>query len=60
MAKQIIKLKPADVNRAVIRGFSRSAWETKKALGLKERVQLSKKQKTLKHKKHFLDLEDEF
>jgi hypothetical protein len=60
MAKQIIKLKPADVNKVVVRGFSRSAWEVKKALGLKEQVQLSKKQKALKHKKRFLELEDEF
>lgn len=58
--RQIIKLKSADSNRAIIRGLNRSAWETKKSLGIEERIQLSQKRQAPKHKKRFFDLEEEF
>jgi hypothetical protein len=54
-SKQIIKLKPADLNRVVVRGLGRSAWEKVKTLPVKEQVHRSLKKKALKHKKSPLE-----
>jgi len=57
---QIIKLKRADLDKAIIRGLSRAAWETKKSQVTKEQIHLNPKLKKLKHKKIFKDLDEEF
>lgn len=57
MAKQIIKIKPADLEKAVIRGFGRSAWEASQEGSLKGQVHLSKKKKEPKYKNRFHELE---
>lgn len=57
MKKQVIKIKPADLAKAAIRGFSRSAWEANKVNSLKGQVHLSKKRKEPKYKNRFHELE---
>jgi len=57
MKKQVIKIKPADLEKAVIAGFGRSAWEANKTGSLKERVQANKKRKEPKYKNRFHELE---
>ncbi|MFA6194467.1 MAG: hypothetical protein WC719_01805 [Patescibacteria group bacterium] len=57
MAKQIIKIKPADLEKTVIRGFGRSAWEASKEIPLRGQVQSSKKKKEPKYKNRFHELE---
>ena len=58
MAKQVIKLKTADLNQAVIRGLSRSAWETKQVKPVQERIHANPKYKPARHKKPLEDLEE--
>ena len=58
--QQVIRLKSADLDRAVIQGLRRSAWEAKKSLGLTERVHPSRKKSEKKIKKNFDHLEEEF
>ena len=53
--KQVIKIKPADLDRAVVRGLSRSVWEKVQARPVKEQVHVSLKKKILKRKKNPLD-----
>ncbi|NCN99654.1 hypothetical protein GW920_00805 [Candidatus Falkowbacteria bacterium] len=55
--KQTIKLKKKDLDQAIVRGLSHTAWETKKILSVKERVHNQLKFKKPKHKKD-LTLED--
>ncbi|MFA5754037.1 MAG: hypothetical protein WC905_01585 [Patescibacteria group bacterium] len=54
-ARQVIKLKPADLDRATVRGLGRSVWEKVKVSPVKEQVHASRKKKTLKHKRNLLD-----
>lgn len=54
-SKQIIKLKPADINRAVVRGLGHSAWEKSQALPVKEQVHRNLKKKAPKHRKSPLE-----
>ncbi|MFA6995031.1 MAG: hypothetical protein WC249_01325 [Patescibacteria group bacterium] len=54
MESQIIKLKKSDLNKAVIRGLSHSAWQTKKTLAVKEQVHANPKFKKPKHLKIFI------
>ena len=53
MAKQIIKLKTADVNRAVIRGLRHSVWEKKKSGNVAEKIHAHPKFKAPRYKKDF-------
>lgn len=57
MAKQIIKIKPADLEKAVIRGFGRSAWDASQKTPLRGRVQPNRKKKEAKYKNRFHELE---
>lgn len=57
MAKQVIKIKPADLEQAVIRGFGRSAWDASQKTPLRGRVQPSRKKKEPKYKNRFHELE---
>jgi hypothetical protein len=57
MKKQVIKIKSADLEKAAIAGFGRSAWEANKAGSLKERVHADKKRKEPKYKNRFHELE---
>ena len=57
MVKQIIRIKPVDLEKAVVRGFGRSAWEASRKNSLAGRVQLSKKKKEPKYKNRFHELE---
>ena len=50
-AKQVIKLKAADLDRATVRGLGRSIWEKTRILPVKEQIHGSLKRKTPKHKK---------
>jgi hypothetical protein len=58
--QQVIHLKSADLDRAVIHGLRRSAWETKKSRGLTERIHQNRKKSEKKNKKNFDRLEEEF
>ena len=60
LKKQIIKLKKADIDRALVRSLNRSVWETKKTRTVKEQVHIMPKLKRPRHKKHFADLAEEF
>lgn len=51
--KQVIKLKKVDLNKAIIRGLSRAAWETKKMYATKEQVHRNPKLKPPKYKKPY-------
>lgn len=53
MDKQIIKLKKADVNQAIVRGLRSSAWEKKKSGSVVEQVHVHPKFKTPRYKKDF-------
>lgn len=57
MKSQVIKIKPADQDKAAIRAFSRSAWEAAKAGPLKGKKHLSQKRKEPKYKNRFHELE---
>jgi len=57
MKKQIIKIKPADLDKVAIRAFGRSSWEASKAGSLKGNIHLSKKRKEPKYKNRFHELE---
>ena len=57
MKKQVIKIKPADLNKATVRAFSCSSWEASKTGSLKGQVHLSKKRKEPKYKNRFHELE---
>ena len=57
MAKQVIKIKPADLEKAAIRGFGRSARETSLAGVMQGQVHASKKRKEPKYKNRFHELE---
>lgn len=57
MKKSVIKIKPADINKALVRGFSRSAWEAAKSSGLKGGAHSSKKKREPKHKNRFDELD---
>lgn len=52
-----MKIKPADLNKAAVRAFSRSSWEASKTGSLKEQIHLSKKRKEPKYKNRFHELE---
>lgn len=61
--KQIIKIKEEDLKKALIKGFSQSAWETKKiSRSTKEQIHSSSKkyQRLPKHRRNFRHLEEEF
>lgn len=60
LKNQIIKLKPADLNKAIIRGLSRSAWETKKVQTTKEQIHSNPKLKNSRYKKRSVNLDEEF
>lgn len=60
MKNQIIKIKKSDLNKAVIRGLSHSAWEAKKSQAVKEQIHLNPKFKKLKHVKNFINEDKEF
>ena len=57
MKKTVIKIKPADLEKAAVRGFGRSAWETAKVGSLSGKIQASKKRKEPKYKNRFHELE---
>ena len=57
MKKQIIKIKPADLDKVAIRAFGRSSWEASKAGSLKGNIHFSKKRKEPKYKNRFHELE---
>lgn len=57
MKTTVIKIKPADIDKAVVRGFGRSAWEAGKSSALKGQIHLNKKKKEPKYKNRFLGLE---
>ncbi|MFA4999761.1 MAG: hypothetical protein WC545_00135 [Patescibacteria group bacterium] len=59
MAKQVIKIKKVDLNRAIVRGLSRTAWEKKKSLPSAGGPQVSRKLKPPRYKKKFKELENE-
>jgi len=48
--KQVIKLKKKDLDKAIIRGLSRGAWQGKKAGAAREKVHVSAKLKLPRHK----------
>lgn len=54
--KQVIKLKPADLNQAIVRGLSRAAWQAKEKKIITEKVHLNPKFKPERHRKRFEDL----
>jgi hypothetical protein len=54
-ARQVIKLKAADLNRATVRGLGRSVWEKVKVSPVKEQVHANRKKKVSKHKKGLLE-----
>ncbi len=56
MKSGVIKIKAADLNKAAIRSFSRSAWEAKQT-GPQSQVQPNKKKKEPKYKNRFRGLE---
>ncbi|MFA5024437.1 MAG: hypothetical protein WC523_05810 [Patescibacteria group bacterium] len=61
--KQIIKLKKDDLKKVLVKGFSQSAWETKKTgRSTKEQIHFSSKkyQRPPKHRRNFRHLEEEF
>jgi len=58
--KQIIKLKKEDLDRALIRGLSRAAWQKKSDRSVREKVHLSPKRRPARHPKKFDDLAAEF
>lgn len=61
MAKrEVIRLKKVDLDRAIIRGLSRSAWEKKSRRPIREQVQTAKTKKLPRHKKNFTNLDEEF
>ncbi|MDP2944175.1 MAG: hypothetical protein Q8N57_01215 [bacterium] len=57
MKKQVMKIKPADLKKATVRAFGRSAWEASKTDPLKGKIHLSKKRKEPKYKNRFHELE---
>jgi hypothetical protein len=59
MVKQVIKIKKADLDRAIVRGLSRAAWEKKKGLPSAGGPQVSRKLKPPRHKKKFEEIESE-
>jgi hypothetical protein len=58
--KQIIKLKPDDLNKAIIRGLSHAAWQGKKARGVREQIHLNPKRRPPRHQKSLENLAAEF
>jgi len=61
MKSQEIKLKSADLKKAVVRGLNRRLWEKKTGgRSTKELVHASLKLKKGKYKKRFTNLEGEF
>jgi len=61
MKFQEIKLKSSDIQKAVIRGLKRNAWETKiSGRSTKELVHVNPKLKKEKYKKRFTSLDKEF
>lgn len=57
MEKQVIKIKPADLDKAAIRSFNRAAWQAGRQGTLSGKVQASKKRKEPKYKSRFHELE---
>lgn len=57
MKKAVIKIKPADLEKAAIRGFGRSAWEVSKIGSLSGQAHISKKKKEPKYKNRFHELD---
>jgi hypothetical protein len=57
MEKQVIKIKPADLNKATIRAFGRTAWQAGQQGALSGKVQASKKKREPKYKNRFHELE---
>lgn len=53
MTKKIIRLKQADINKAIIRGLSRSAWDKKRAGQFSEKVYINPKLKKPRYKKDY-------
>ena len=58
MKKEIIKLKKTDIDKAIIRGLGRAAWEVKKSGVILGRTQTPKTMKKPRHKARFSDLEE--
>jgi len=58
--QQIIKIKQADLDQAVVRGLSHSVWQSKRTRGVREQVHLSPKRRLPRHKKNFADPDAEF
>jgi len=53
------RLKKTDLDRALVRGLRRGAWETKQARMVKEQVHLNPKKKKIKHKKPWTEIEND-
>jgi|GEM_PF-874198 len=61
--KQVIKLKPADLKKALVKGLSQSAWQAQQTgRSTKEQIHLSPKeyQRRPKFRKNFHNLEENF
>jgi hypothetical protein len=57
LKKQVIKLKKKDLDKAIIRGLSRGAWQGKKAGTAREQVHISAKLKLPRHKERLENLD---
>ncbi len=58
---QTIKIKEADIKKAVVKGLGRAVWETKQGgRSVREQIHQIPKHKKPKHRKNFAHLEEEF